>query len=119
MSPAMPIDEETPLLSHDESALSAPANTKARALGCALLATAVFATATRARFTASVWSWEDGTDWDAYDHSNTDGMINTGETKLAITTDGKWHDWGTGASSLHVVCRLEDVVPTPAPTATS
>ena len=73
----------------------------------------------RARFTASVWSWEDGTDWDAYDHSNTDGMINTGETKLAITTDGKWHDWGTGASSLHVVCRLEDVVPTPAPTATS
>ena len=47
----MPIDEEAPLLSRDSATRREPANAKVRALGCALLATAVFATATRVRFT--------------------------------------------------------------------
>jgi hypothetical protein len=65
----------------------------------------------------AAWDWEDGSSMD-YIHSSNDGLYSSAEDKLAMDTTGKWHDWGTGSSTLGVICRLEDTVPTPAPTIT-
>ena len=50
------------------------------------------------------WKWADGTAWD-YVNPQNDGLKNTGETHLAFATDSLWHDRGTGADKLGVVCR--------------
>ncbi|CAL6326066.1 unnamed protein product [Bathycoccus prasinos] len=53
------------------------------------------------------WYWYDGTPWD-FVNSVRDGMGGTSETRLAVTDEegGKWHDWGTGDTTLGVICRL-------------
>jgi len=51
-----------------------------------------------------VWAWNDATPWD-YTPSMNDGLNNVFETRIAAYTDGKWHDWGTGESSIPVICR--------------
>ena len=54
--------------------------------------------------TNGIWTWADGTPWD-YTSPKNDGMDSQGEDHLAITSEGKWDDWGTGGSLLGVVCR--------------
>merc|ERR1712193_233845 len=34
------------------------------------------------------------------------GIVGTGETKIAINTDKKWHDWGKGSDKLSVICAM-------------
>jgi len=64
-----------------------------------------------------VYYWDDGTPWDWVDASNDNFLQpNRGETRVAYATSGtRWHDWGTGTSSLGVVCRKKTPSPdTPA-----
>ena len=51
--------------------------------------------------------------WGDYSPPSTDGLPGISETKLAITVDGKWHDWQTGGALLGVVCGGNAPPPTP------
>ena len=51
------------------------------------------------------WRYVDGSNWWSY--SNNDGLAGTSETKLAVGTNGRWNDWGTGDSLLGVVCQCK------------
>ena len=50
------------------------------------------------------WKWADGTTWWQPASGKTDGITGTSETRIAIKTDKKWHDWETGGANLGVVC---------------
>ena len=50
------------------------------------------------------WKWADGTTWWQPASGKTDGIRGTSETRIAIHTDDKWHDWFAGAATLSVVC---------------
>ena len=51
------------------------------------------------------WEWHDGSDYDYEITYSENGLLGTSETHMAIYTDGNWHDWGTGDTTLGVVCR--------------
>merc|ERR1739848_908302 len=50
------------------------------------------------------WKWIDGSKWWQPAGTQHDGIQGTGETKIAIHTDKKWHDWATGDAALSVLC---------------
>ena len=52
------------------------------------------------------FTWDDGSVFD-YTNPQNDGLYSKKESRIAFHTDGKWHDWGTGAHALGVVCRSE------------
>ena len=50
------------------------------------------------------WKWTDGSKWWQPAGTKHDGLGGKGETKIALNTDKKWHDWGTGKDLLGVFC---------------
>ena len=50
------------------------------------------------------WKWADGTKWWQPAAGKHDGLQGTYETKIAMSTDNRWHDWTTGSATLGVVC---------------
>ena len=50
------------------------------------------------------WKWNDGSKWWQPAGTKHDGIVGKGETKIALVTDKKWHDWGTGKDILGVWC---------------
>ena len=49
----------------------------------------------------SIWSWEDGTDWDYVNHRN-DGIYGVAETRIAfVPGDARWHDWSVDTATWH------------------
>ena len=50
------------------------------------------------------WKWNDGSKWWQPAGTKHDGIAGKGETKIALNTDKKWHDWGTGKDLLGVWC---------------
>ena len=52
------------------------------------------------------WKWADGSKWWQPAKTQHDGIVGTGETKIALNTDKKWHDWGKGSDKLSVVCAM-------------
>ena len=50
------------------------------------------------------WKWNDGSKWWQPAGTQHDGIAGTGETKIAVHTDKKWHDWNTGGTALAVLC---------------
>ena len=60
------------------------------------------------------WKWNDGSKWWQPDNSKHDGIGGRTETKIALNTDKKWHDWFTGDYKLGVLCALNLDNPKPA-----
>ena len=52
------------------------------------------------------WKWIDGSKWWQPAGTQHDGIVGRGETKIALHTDKKWHDWGVGADKLGVLCAM-------------
>ena len=52
------------------------------------------------------WKWNDGSKWWQPAGTKHDGIAGKGETKIALNTDKKWHDWGTGGDLLGVWCAI-------------
>ena len=52
------------------------------------------------------WKWTDGSKWWQPAKTQHDGIVGTGETKIALNTDKKWHDWGKGSDKLSVICAM-------------
>ena len=53
------------------------------------------------------WKWNDGSKWWQPANGKHDGLAGKGETKIAMYHgDKKWHDWGTGADKISVVCAM-------------
>ena len=50
------------------------------------------------------WKWIDGSKWWQPAGTQHDGIAGRGETKIAMNTDKKWHDWATGDAALGVLC---------------
>ena len=50
------------------------------------------------------WEWKDGTTWWEPADDKHDGIVGASETRIAMNTDNKWHDWGTGSDALGVIC---------------
>ena len=53
------------------------------------------------------WKWNDGSKWWQPAGTQHDGIVGKGETKIALNTDKKWHDWGVGADKLGVLCAMK------------
>eukprot|EP00928_Gymnodinium_smaydae_P065414 TRINITY_DN48567_c0_g1_i1.p1 TRINITY_DN48567_c0_g1~~TRINITY_DN48567_c0_g1_i1.p1 ORF type:complete len:462 (+),score=17.35 TRINITY_DN48567_c0_g1_i1:52-1386(+) len=51
------------------------------------------------------WEWVDGSVWGDFTSYTSDGLRGTYETQLVMNTEGAWHDWGTGANPLAVLCQ--------------
>ena len=60
------------------------------------------------------FTWADGTPWDYVSPAN-DGIKGRSETRLAVHTDKKWHDWSNGEKLNAVVCRGTTHAATPCP----
>ena len=52
------------------------------------------------------WKWNDGSSWWQPATEKHDGIKGTGETRIAMNTDNRWHDWGTGSDALGVICAM-------------
>ena len=59
------------------------------------------------------WKWNDGSNWWQPAGTQHDGIVGKGETKIALNTDKKWHDWGVGADKLSVLCAMNLAKPKP------
>ena len=52
------------------------------------------------------WKWADGTKWWQPATEKHDGIVGASETRIAMNTDNRWHDWGTGEQALGVICAI-------------
>ena len=52
------------------------------------------------------WKWNDGTSWWQPASEKHDGLAGDTETRIAMNTDNRWHDWGTGNDALGVICAV-------------
>ena len=50
------------------------------------------------------WKWNDGTPWWQPNYEGTDGIHGFEETRMVVSTDRKWHDWGKGEALFSVIC---------------
>ena len=50
------------------------------------------------------WKWNDGSKWWQPASNKHDGLQGKGETRIAMVTDKRWHDWGTGSATLGAIC---------------
>ena len=52
------------------------------------------------------WKWNDGSRWWQPAPEKHDGIQGITETRIAVDTDNKWHDWATGGETLGVICAI-------------